>query len=83
MLKISLLFKKNSDLRVNNLRILTIKIVKLSEYYFHINLNILGDFQICNNVPLTTRNVLRTQTNIYDGAFNRCLCFQKSSIVDV
>ena len=51
MLKISLLFKKNSDLRVNNLRILTIKIVKLSEYYFHINLNILGDFQICNNVP--------------------------------
>ena len=29
-----------------------IKNAKLSGYYFYMNLNICGDFQICNNVPL-------------------------------
>ena len=46
MLKISLLFKKKQTLRVNNSRIVTIKIVKLSRYYFYMNLNMRGDFQI-------------------------------------
>ena len=31
---------------MNNFRILTIKNAKLSEYYFHMNLNIKEDFQI-------------------------------------
>ena len=52
MLKINLLFKKNTDLRVNNSRILRIKNAKLSEYYFYKNLNLWGDFQICISVPL-------------------------------
>ena len=52
MLKISLLFKKNSTLWVNNSRIYTIKNVKLSGYYFYMNLNIWGDFKICISVPL-------------------------------
>ena len=44
--------RKIQTLRVNNLRILTIKNTKLSRYYFYINLNILGDIQICISVPL-------------------------------
>ena len=40
-------------LRVNNSKILTIKNAKLSWYYFNVNLNIWGDFQICISVPLT------------------------------
>ena len=58
MLKISLLFKKNTNLPVNNSRILTIKNAKFSSYYLRINLNILGDFQICISVPLS--NQLKT-----------------------
>ena len=45
--------KKKKKLRVNNSRILTIKNAKFSEYYFYMNLNILGDFQFCISVPLT------------------------------
>ena len=45
--------KKKKILRVNNSRILTIKNAKFSEYYFYMNLNILGDFQFCISVPLT------------------------------
>ena len=52
MLKISLLFLKNTTLRVSNPRIITIKNVKLSGHYFYMNLNIWGDFQICISVPL-------------------------------
>ena len=37
---------------VNNLRILRIKNEKLSGYYFYMNQNIQGDFQICICVPL-------------------------------
>ena len=40
MLKISLLFKKNTDFAVNNSIILMIKNARLSGYYFYINLNI-------------------------------------------
>ena len=39
-------------LRVNNSRILIIKNAKPSGYYFYMNLNIWGDFQICISVPL-------------------------------
>ena len=37
---------------MNNSRILTIRNAKFSGYYFYINLNIWGDFQICFGVPL-------------------------------
>ena len=52
MLKISLLFKKKQTLRVNNSRIVTMKIAKLSRYYFYMNLNMRGDFQIRISVLL-------------------------------
>ena len=44
--------RKIQTLRVNNSRILTIKNAKFSGYYFYMNLNIQGDFQICISVPL-------------------------------
>ena len=50
MLKIRLLFKKNRNLSGEWLEILTTKNVKLWGYYFYMNLNIWGDFQICINV---------------------------------
>ena len=37
---------------MNNSRILTIKNAKLSGYYFYINLNKWGDFQIFISIPL-------------------------------
>ena len=52
MLKISLLFKKNTNFTVNNSRILTIKNAKFSGYFVYVNLNIWEDFQICISVPL-------------------------------
>ena len=39
-------------LRVNNLRISSIKNAKVSGYYFYMNLNIWRNFQICISVPL-------------------------------
>ena len=48
--KLAYCLRKIQTLRVNNSRILMIK--KFSGYYFHINLNILGDFQIYISVPL-------------------------------
>ena len=54
MLKISLLFSIQT-LRVNNSRILTIMNAKFSGYYFYMNLNIWGDFQICISVTLRAR----------------------------
>ena len=52
ILKISLLFKKNKILRVNNSRILTIKNAKFSGYHFYMNLNIWEVFQSRISVPL-------------------------------
>ena len=52
MLTISLLFKKLQILRVNNSRIYAIKNAKFSRCYFHMNLNIWEDFQICISAPL-------------------------------
>ena len=51
MLKISLLFKKNTNFTVNNSRILTIKNAKFSGYFVYMNLNTWKDFQICISVP--------------------------------
>ena len=56
MLKISLLFKKNTDFMGYTSRILTIKNAKLSGYHFYMNLNVWGDFQICISVPLRKNN---------------------------
>ena len=50
MLKISLLFKKNTNFKGELLDNSYDK--KLSGYYFHVNLNIWGDFQICISLPL-------------------------------
>ena len=44
-------------LLVNNSKILTIKNAKLSGYYFYMNLNIWGDFQICISVPLRCKQL--------------------------
>ena len=44
--------RKIQTLRVNNSIILRTKNAKFSEYYFHLNTNIYGDFQICISVPL-------------------------------
>ena len=52
MLKSSLLLKKIQTSRVNNSRILKIKNMKFSGYYFYSNKNIEGDFQIRISVPL-------------------------------
>ena len=52
MLKVSLLFKKFTNSRVNNSIILRIKNAKLSGYRFNVNTNVWGDFQICISVPL-------------------------------
>ena len=42
---------KITDFTIYDLR-LTIKNAKLSGYYFYMNMNIWGDFEICINVPL-------------------------------
>ena len=55
MLKISLLFKKKTNFRGNNSRILTVKNAKFSGHYFYMNSNIWCDFQICITVPLTLK----------------------------
>ena len=44
-------------LRVNNSIILMIKKGKFSGYYFYMNLNIWGDFQICISVPVSYQNL--------------------------
>ena len=61
--KLAYFLRKIQFLRVNNSRILTIKKAKFSRYYFHINLNILRDFQICISVPLNINYVAVIQLN--------------------
>ena len=39
--------------RLNNCRILRIKNAKFLEYYFYMNTNIQGDFQICISIPFS------------------------------
>ena len=58
MLKISLLFKKNTNFTgFLTVRILTVKSGNLSGYYFYMNQNIYGDFQICISVPLINKTL--------------------------
>ena len=53
MLKLAYFVGKIQAFRVNKSRILTIRDVKLSGYYFFMNYNVHGDFQICISVPLS------------------------------
>ena len=53
MLKISLLFKKFTNLRIKNSRLLRIRNAKFAKYCFYMNINILNDFHICISVPFT------------------------------
>ena len=45
----------SETLRVNDSKTLRIKNAKFSGNYFYMNTNILGDFQICSNVPLRNK----------------------------
>ena len=64
------------SLRLNNSRILRIKNEKLSEYYFYMNKNIQGDFQICISIPLTLhQNVPIFSTSILETSENVCFYF--------
>ena len=58
MLKISLLFKKFTNFKGNNSRILGSKNAKFSGYCFCMKTNIYKDFQICIIVPLIVNSVL-------------------------
>ena len=52
--------RKIQTLRVDNSRILTIKNGKFSEYYFHMNFNIWGDFKFCIKANFHSLNVQRS-----------------------
>ena len=43
---------------MNNSRIFTTNNAKFSGYYFYMNFNIQGDFQICISVPLTNVTII-------------------------
>ena len=74
------------SLRLNNSRILRIKNEKLSEYYFYMNKNIQGDFQICISVPLNSLIIIRSEIwrqshgsrNNYFGLMKREVFVSKS-----
>ena len=76
--KLAYFLRKVLTLRVNNSRILTIKYAKFSGYYFYIDLNILGDFQICFSVPLSVAyyiEILSCQDTLYFLYLSLCLHF--------
>ena len=50
--KLAYFSRKIQSLQVSNSKILRIKNVKFPEYYFCMNKNVKGDFQICIRVPL-------------------------------
>ena len=63
------------------MKILTIKNAKFSEYYFYINLNVWGDFQICISVPLiymiqleTISVLLNAEVNIAGLTLSKTFC---------
>ena len=68
-------------LRGNNSRILTIKNVKFSEYYFYMSVNIWGDFQICISVPLNQGKMIfwfnYEKNNLKDIANYPCVLYLK------
>ena len=64
MLKLAYFLRKIQTLRVNNSRILTIKNSKFLGYYFYMNLNIWGDFQICiSGINIFQRQRQKRQLN--------------------
>ena len=67
--------------RANNLRILRVKKVKFSGYYFYMNTNIQKDFQNCIRVPLmfTTRHWLNNETELNFQAWNIYFFYKKAS----
>ena len=64
-----LYFKKNTDLRAHNSRILRIKNAKISGCYFKMDQNIHGIFQICINVPLSKLHDHEKATSISTRSF--------------
>ena len=61
--------RKKKTLRANNLRILRIQNTKFPEYYFHMNMVIKGDFQICINVPLSFVNPRKDRSSRFQMFF--------------
>ena len=51
---------------MNNSRTLTVKNAKFSGYYFYMNLNIWGDFQICISASVNAINGLKYQNQLED-----------------
>ena len=71
MLKISLFLRNLQTSRANNSRILTIINAKFSGYYFFMDTNIKGDFQICISVPLrgqrtVARNFIYVELQLFE-----------------
>ena len=79
MLKISLLFIKIQTLRVNNSRILTIKIAKFSGYYVYMNLNIWEDFQILHQC--TFKVLLLVVFSVEFNFWSKTRVFQTSYLI--
>ena len=65
MLKVAYFLRKIQTLRVDNSRILRSKNAKFSGYYFYLNPNIQGDFEICISVPLSFILQLQQKTGKY------------------
>ena len=69
---------------MNNLRILTIKNAKFSGYYFYMNLNIWGDFQIWISVLLTKIQNLWAKNSrilrIQNAKFVGCCFYMNTNI---
>ena len=63
MFKINLLLRKIQTFLVNNSTILTIKNANFPGYYFYMNKNVYGDFQICISVPLSGARPLQYVEN--------------------
>ena len=70
MLKISQLFKKNTNFTVNNSRILRIQNAKFSGYCFHMKPNIQSIFQICISVPLNLTLVFQSSSVLLTYQFH-------------
>ena len=66
-------------LRANKLRILRIQNTKFSGYYFYMNANIQGDFQICISVPLIELSNLITITQWNYKVLVDCVNISKRS----
>ena len=66
MLKISLTFNIFTTSRENNSNISRIKNAKFSRYYFYMNTNQWGDFQICTSIPLSFQKTCVIEAGLLD-----------------